>query len=247
MQYNGETNNQDIVSLADDLAKSNSSSFPIKKKTLYANMGMREIWGWIFEAYGGWHYDDLNNTTEPEATTTLTADQRQITLPLDSAHLMGVAYKDTSGSWHRIFPITLEKIQEQAAESEFMKTSGNPLYYRPVSNGFILYPAANFTQAASLKIYISRDISAFLITDTTKEPGFASEFHEAVPTFMALRYAKINSLKSATDLQELWDGNESKTGREGGYKSRVKSFFGNRFRQLFPQRMRTGDPVRDYI
>lgn len=247
MQYNSETNNQDLCSLADDLAKSNTSSFPIKKKTLYANMALREIWSWIFEAYGGWHYDDTNNTDEPEATATLTADQRQVTLPIDSAHLLGVAYKDTSGSWHRIKPITLEQIQDQAAESEFMKTSGNPEYYRPVANGFVLYPASNFTQASSLRIYISRDISAFLVTDTTKVPGFPSEFHEAVGVYMALRYAKINSLKSATTLQESWDGNEMESGREGGFKLRIKSFYGNRFRQLFPPRMRTGDPVREYI
>ncbi len=247
MQYNGETNNQDICSLADDLADSNSSSFPIKNKTRFANMGMREIWGWIWEAYNGWFYDDSNNTDLPEATATLTADQRQITLPIDSAHLAGVEYKDTSGTWHPVKPITLEQIKDRGySETEFMKTSGNPTYYRPLANGFILYPPANFTQAASLKVYISRDISTFAITDTTKVPGFPSEFHEAVAVFIALHYKSL-APKKLLRLQNQWDGNEAQSGREGGFKTRIKSFYGSRFRQLFPPRMRTGDPVREYM
>lgn len=247
MQFNGETNNQDLCSLADALAKSNIRSFPLKKKVLFANMRSREIWSWIFEVYGGWHYDDLNNTTEPEATTYLNASQTQYTLPIDSAHLMGVAYKDTSGSWHALTPITLETIQEQCAESEFMSIPGNPQYYRPLANGFKVYPASSFTQAASIKIYISRDISVFTITDTTKTPGFASEYHEAVAVGMALSHTKINTLPEAKDCQEQWDGNENETGKEGGFKLRIKSFYGNRFRQLFPARFRHSDSVREYI
>ena len=90
MQYNSHSTKQDICSLADIMAKTNSVSFPIEDKTLFANMGMREIWSWIFEAYGGWHYDDSNNTDLPEATTDLIANQKQYSLPIDSAHLLGV-------------------------------------------------------------------------------------------------------------------------------------------------------------
>lgn len=245
MQYNSEANNQDLCSTADYLADSNSSSYPIIQKTIFANISLREIWSWIFEAYGGWHFDDSNNTDLPEATTSLVQDQVEYTLPTDSAHLMGMAYKDTSGSWHRIDPITLEKIQEISAESEFMKTSGNPTYYRPIANGFKLYPAANFAQASSLKIYISRDISGFAITDTTKTPGIPSEFHEAVAVGMALGYKGLNE-KKRRQLKIRWDGNEDETGREGGFKLRIKTFYGNRFRQMFPPRLRTGDPAREY-
>lgn len=247
MQFNGEATNQDLCSLSEKLSKTNSSSFSIKDKVLYANMGLREIWSWIFDAYGGWHYDDLNNTTEPEATTSLNANQVQYTLPLDSAHLMGMAYKDTSGAWHRILPITLEQIQEKCAESEFMNIAGNPEFYRPLADGFKIYPSSSFTQSASLKIYISRDVSTFITTDTIKAPGFASEFHEAIAVYMALKVSKINKLPQLKELKIDWDGNEDETGKEGGFKLRIKSFYGNRFRQLFPPRMRTGDPVRNYL
>lgn len=247
MQFNSETNGQDICTLADTLAKSNSKSFPIKKKVLYANMGLREIWGLIFEAYGGWHYDDSNQTDEPEATTILRADEQQVTLPLDSAHLMGVAYKDQSGSWHPLIPITIEQIQDRGyAESEFMNTSGNPQFYRPVADGFKMYPAANFTQNDSIKAWFSRDISTFSITDTNKVPGFPQEFHEGLAIYMAMQHTQTNTLPQAggvlkggfrTGLVAKW----------GDFSARITSFYGNRFRQLFPPRIRHSDVVRDYI
>lgn len=247
MQYNSHATNQDLCSLADEMAKSNSTSFTIKNKTLYANMGMREIWSWIFEVYGGWHYDDSNNTDLPEATTDLIENQKQYTLPIDSAHLLGVAYKDEAGNWSQLIPITLEEIQERSAEDEFEKTSGNPTFYRPIANGFKIYPAANFNQAASLKINVSRDISAFATTDTTKVPGFVSEFHEAVATFMALKHCKINSKPQYPGLQVDWDGDEFRTGREGGFKARIKKFYANRFRQMYPPAFnRTQDLIKDF-
>ena len=246
MQYNSHSTKQDICSLADIMAKTNSVSFPIEDKTLFANMGMREIWSWIFEAYGGWHYDDSNNTDLPEATTDLIANQKQYSLPIDSAHLLGVAYKDVSGNWYQLKPITLEKIQENYAEDEFEKIAGKPEFYRPISNGFIIYPSASFNQADSLKINISRDISSFAVTDTTKTPGFASEFHESVATYMSLKHCKINSKPQATGLQNDWDGNEDVSGREGGFKLRIKTFYGNRYRQLFPPKFNRPDMINEF-
>lgn len=247
MQYNLHAAKQDLCSLADTMAKSNSTSFSISDKTLFANMGMREIWSWIFEAYGGWHYDDANNTDLPEATTDLIQNQKQYSLPLNSAHLLGVAFKDESGNWSQLKPITLEKIQEHYAEDEFEKTSGNPTYYRPIANGFKIYPAANFSQAVSLKINVSRDIVSFVTTDTTAVPGFISEFHEAVAVYMALKHCKINTKPQANDLQKDWDGAEDSSGREGGYKLRIKTLYGNRFRQMFPPAFNKPDIINEYI
>lgn len=245
MQFNGETNNQDLCSLADGYAKSNVGTFPLKKKALYANMSLREMWAWIFSAYAGWNFDDTNQTTQPQATTTVTASTNQITMPLDSAHLQGVAYQDSTGSWYSLKPITLEQIQERAAESEFMKTPGNPEYYRPVADGFKIYPSSSVT--ITIGIFISRDVSAFVPGDTIKNPGIPSEFHEGIAVGMALQHARINSLPIVKDLQKQWDGNEDVTGKRGGYKDRIIKFYGNRFRQLFPPRIRTRDVSRNYI
>lgn len=230
-----------------DLVKSNSTSFPIKKMVLYANQAVRIINSWIHEAYGGWIYDDSNQTDLPEATTALVSGQSNYTLPIDASALQGVSVKNESGLWENLQPITLEQIQDAgSSESDFLTTNGQPIYYRPLGNTFKIYPASNYSQSASLKIHETRDISLFTITDTTKVPGFDPRYHEAVPTFMALQHAKINSLSNADDLQFDWDGNESKTGREGGYKAMIKRDFSRRFAELFPARIGVHDATRDY-
>lgn len=248
MQFSGETNNQDIVSMSRDLVKANSKSFETKAITRYSNQALRLIWSWIFLVFGAWVFDDSNQTDIAEATTNVNSGDARFTFPIDSAHIQAVEWKDLQGNWHRIHPTTLEEIEEICAEGQYMTTPGNPLKYRLVANGIKVYPAFNFTQDDSLKIFFSRDIVAFTVNSTTQVPGFPAQYHEAVPTFNALQFAKINILKNAVSLQKDWDGNEDVTGKEGGYKLAIKKYFANRYRQMFPPKIRNPrDITSDYI
>ena len=247
MQYNSDSNGLDIVTMAEKKCQANSVSFPIKDKTLYANEGSKIIWSWIHEAYGGWSFDDSNNTDFPEPTIALNQDQADYSMPIDGDFITGVSVKNTGGTWQELSPITLEQIQDKGiSEAEFLKISGQPRYYRLLANSIKIYPAPNYTQSASLKLYYDRDILLFTTTDTTKKPGWATPYHEALPTFMALQHSKVNDLKVKDSLQEEWDGNETKTGREGGWKKRIKSDYSRRFREMFPTRITVRDSVREF-
>lgn len=246
MQYNGETNHQDIVTFSNQLVKQTDTSFPIVLKTMFANMIMRIIWSVIFQVYGGWHFDDSNYTTLPSATHALVSGQAQYTFPVGAAHVMGVSVKDSSGSWHQLRAVTLEQIQERGAESEYQKTPGNPGEYRLTANGLVLYSPANYDLDGALRIYISRDIVSFTVTSTIQEPGFEVQFHEAVPVGMAMKFAQINSLPQAGGVMR----GGFKTGLASdfeGYIDRIKKYYGNRFRQQFPQRIRQYDNSEEYI
>lgn len=235
MQFNSNSTSQDIVSMADRLVKSNSVSFPLIDKTLYANEGCRIVQSWIHEAYGGWIFDDKNNTDYPEATTSLVSGQQDYTIPTDTSFIQGVSIKQTDGTWYRVFPLTLEQIQEMQAESEFEDTDSVPRYYRIVSNGIKLYPSPNYSQSASLKVYYTRDISGFTTTDTTKTAGFDIQYHEAIPTYMALQYARINSLPVLKSLEEQWMR----------YERRIKNDYSRKLAQLFPPRITVRDAVSE--
>lgn len=248
LQYNGEANGQDICTLADKMAKSDSLSFPIAEKTIYANMGMREIWKAIFLSYGGWIYDDSNLTDLPVATTDLVKDQKYYALPVTAmSHLISVEFKNVGGTWIPLTPLTIEKINQQGyADSEFLKYSAVPMFYRPVATGIQLYPPANWDASASLRIHISRDISAFVVTDTTKVPGFDPLFHEGLPIYMALKYAQANSLPQAGGTMR------------GGYKTGLlsdwydfidglKRHYQERFKQMFPPRIKVRDATREFM
>jgi hypothetical protein len=237
MQFNSHATNQDICTLANDLVKQSSTSFPIEQKVRFANQGNKEILTWICEAYGGWHYDDSNNDDLPEILTTLNSGKRFYTLPVDSSAVMGVEFKDEAGIWTKLEPITLEQIQDRAgSETEWNDTPSFPIYHRLTANGLYLYPVANYTQALSLKVYISRDVVLFTTTDTTKTPGFDSRFHEAVAVYMALQFSFINSLPVYQALFERWTN----------YEKRIKKYYATRFKEMFPPRMTVSDSVREY-
>lgn len=247
MQYNGENNNQDICTFADDLVGTDDSTYPLEKKTRAANQAMRMIWTWIWDAFGGWVYDDNNNADLPDSTATLSSGQSIYTLPIETQHLLGVAVKNTGGTWSKLTPISQTYLLQHQAEPEFYETDSIPQYYVPVGNTIKLYPAPNYTQTASLGVWTSRDISGFDPDDTTKKPGFDSIFHEAVPTFMALRHADINQLSVKTDLAKDWDGNEAVTGVEGGYKKAIKKHYQQKFRELYPPTFKHQDSVQEFM
>lgn len=247
MIYNGDASGQDIVTLSEDFSHTNSRSFPIRQKTRFANMGLKQVLMWIYEVFG-YQYDDSNNTTLPEATRTLTANQTHYPLPDGSDHLFGVSFMDTSGFWQKLLPITLEEIQSQCAESEFQNVPGYPIYYRPVADGFKIYPAASFSQSASLKIQISRDEVDFTITSTDAVPGFDPLFHEAVPTFMALQKAEIDRLPNVKDLRKKWSNDTAKDpDYPEGFEQKIKKYYQVKFKQFFPPHFHTQDVVGDYM
>lgn len=242
MVFNGEANNNDLCTLADDFAKTNDTSFPLAKKARAANIGLRIIFAVIYEVYGGWHMDDSNNTDLPEGTANLVASQSFYALP-SIASLNGVSFMDSSSTWHKLTPITVEEIKERGyAEEEFMKTAGYPLYYRPVANGFKLYPASDASRSSALGIDVNRDVSTFTATSTSVEPGFDSLFHEALAVFMAMHHTEINHKSTWQNLMKKWDNDAVGVSRTfsypPGYIQRIKAHYQTKFRQLFPQNIK---------
>lgn len=245
--YNGDANGQDIVTLSQNLCNQNSTTFGIKLQTIYANMVMREILSWMFRASGGWKVDDTNNTDLPEPTSQLNANQALYTLPIQAQDLSFVAFTDNSGFVKKLIPITEQEIEDRGyAEAQFMNIPGYPMYYRPIGNVIKLYPAPNFTQANGLQVGISRDISQFVVGDTSKQPGFESMFHEAVPVGMAMMFAESKQLAIAAGLRKRWS-NEGDGNFPPGFEQRIKKHYGEKFRQQFPQRFRKADYSRELI
>jgi hypothetical protein len=234
MQYNSEATNQDLVSLLNDLTGMDNNVYPLTAKTRDMNRANRQIWSWIHEAYGGWLYDDSNGTDFPTALTTLTSAQKDYTLPSSALTVRGVEIMlNGSTVWQKLFPKTEEQIREIMAEKQFESTSAVPLYYTPYANSFKIYPASNYTQASSLRISYDRGSSAFTTTDTTKTPGFASEFHEAVAVGGGFYFSTYKTIPQKNDLTVQWQD----------YEKRIKSYYGKRYKELFPSRM----TVRDYV
>lgn len=236
MVFNGDSNDQDLCSLADELGGSNDVSFPLKKKALYANWAMRKIWAVIWKAYGGWIADDSNNSGAPEAITNLVTTARNLYAFATAQSIYAMEWLDENGQWFPLTKITLEEIKERGiAETEFENTAGRPMYYRPVQNGVRIYPDSDTARNNALKAHISRDISSFTAASTNVSPGFDSACHEAVAIFMAYRYCKKNAPAKAPGLAQDW----------AEALVEIRDHYAAKFRENFPAPIR---PTRqDYV
>lgn len=234
MQYNSQSDSQDLVSLVGDLTNTDTTQYPLKAITRAINKWNKSVWAWILEAYGGWLYDDANNTTDfPIATATLTANQVDYGIPATALMIRGVEIKNVGGSWYPLVALTEEQIRDRdIAEAQFYNVPAQPQYYSPYANSIKIYPAANYTQAASIRVSFARGSTSFISTDTTKQPGFVSEFHEILAVGAAYEFTSRKELGNKTDL--LTDLQR--------YEKRIKNWYSMRYQEMFPSRI----TVRDF-
>lgn len=203
MVFNSDSDGQDIVSYIADATGLNTTA-DLQYITRMANAADREIWAVIFEAYGGWQFDDSNNSDLPTATADVVVSQSKYTLPTDAITVRQVSIKDESDFWHDLTPITLEDIHKVSTENEFQDTASTPRYYRLTANVIELYPATSYTQTRSLRVQFDRGMVGFASTATTATPGYASEFHDATWIGAAYMIATQRTLKNLVPLREQW-------------------------------------------
>ena len=86
--------------------------------------------------------------------------------------------------------------------NEYMKTKGIPTEYFLEGCSIRLKPAPDtsmVTATKGLRIWMSRDVTEFTTSDTTKTPPFPTPFHQLVSDSIAFEYAAINGLKDKVE------------------------------------------------
>ena len=240
MIYSGDSDGQDLCTLTDDMVNTTVITYPLQAKTRAANKTLRKVWSWIFSAYGGWQFDDSNNTTTlPIATTTLTVGQLDYDIPSGALTVRGVEILPSGSTvYQRVEEVTEEEIiQAGRTDASLFTSTGVPVYYRPIGNSIKLYPAPNYTIANGLRLTFDSGVISFASTDTTKQPGFVSQFHEVVSVGMALEYARRNNLDSFNFLET--DMNR--------FELDIKDYYSSRYKERFPSKIKTRDLTNNYI
>lgn len=236
MQYNSDSDSQDIVSLIGDMTGIDTTN-ELKQITRASNEANKKIWTWIFQSYGGWQYDDSNNIDMPSATTALVADQKLYTLPAEAITVRSLEYKNAGGVWTKLTSLPVDRLSQKTSDEEFQKISAEPRYYGLVGEVIKLYPASSESRATALRIRFDRGSVVFDSTDTLKVPGFASEFHEAVAVGAAYYISRNKKLEQTSELKDNWID----------YENRIKDFYISRWEEEFPPRFETMDTLRQYI
>jgi hypothetical protein len=234
MEFNDETNYQGISQDARQLvglAVNDTTSLPTSTILRSVNAMYKKVNQKIWENTGLWEYDDSNYTDFPTATTDLVDLQQDYQLPSTAQKIDRVEVMDNSGIYRKLYPIDKSMVQGQAM-SEFQDpegVGGMPIYYDMVGNSIMLYPkpaTAYITTTKGLKLYFTREIHEFTITDTNSEAGFLDDFHRILSYGAAYDYSIIAGLteretqyeKQITDMM-----------------SSIESFYGMRHRELKPK------------
>lgn len=190
------------------------------------NNTVSRLWGLIFQAYGGWVYDDSNQTDLPQAYTNLVADQRRYSLPSYALSVLRVDVTDASGLVRRLKPLPQERIT-QTGVADFLPDSGPPMYYRLMDSELEIFPASKVAVTDGLEIFFERDSVQFVSSDTTKTPGFASPFHYLVPIGASIDHLRSKQATSAV-LKELKEDM-----KEG--ETKLVAYYNKRWRDLRPK------------
>lgn len=236
MQFNSSTTPSD--SLYHDtlsllgLLPTDTTSYPINDFTRSANQALKLVNQIIWSCTGEWEFDDSNYTTLPNATTDLVADQQDYQIPSYAQKIDRLEVMDDAGDWQKVIPF--DKGMTKEALEEIYSDTGLPEYYDMVGNSITLYPtpdADTCTLTNGLKLYFSREMDEFAVTDTTKEPGFLPDFHRMISLNAALDWAMPKGLSVISSLQ-----NQIKE-----MKDNIKMFYGGRDRDL---RVKIIPPVR---
>ena len=141
-----------------------------------------------------WEFDDDNKQDLPIATTALVADQQDYSISGASfLKILKVELKDANGNWQPLTPISLDDKRNESM-TDYQKTAGTPREYDKLGNSVFLYPKPNYSQTASLKIFYQRNVTHFVVGDTTAVPGFAENFHKILAYGAALEYAIAHSM-----------------------------------------------------
>lgn len=240
MQYNDVSGGQGIIQDITFWTGVDLSAFQIADRTRSVNEWYRTVWTWIFDSYGGWQFIDSNvsdtSTGVPYADQTITSGTGLYALPSAALTVTGVEIQLSSGGpFTRLIPITQEQFQLMGGDGRFPST-GTPLYYMLQGDIIRLLSVPNYTLAGALRVYFDQDISLFAVGDTTKVPGFASVFHRILSFGPSYDWCAIKGPKDRVpQLLGLLQDNER----------RLKSFYGQRYKTRFPNRVGPGADLVD--
>ena len=191
MQYN-PGDGSGIVDEINKLCDSTLTSYPLTDMTRRVNAAYEQVVSWILNADGTWNFDDSNNTTLPEGTTTLVAGQGDYSFPDTFLEIKWVKVLNLDGkNWTELIPI--DQSQTDFPLENLRVVNGFPQWYAKIGTTVRLYPnplAGALTFTNGLAVGFDRTASLFTTSDTTKYPGFASPFHIILAYMAALPYCE---------------------------------------------------------
>jgi len=223
MQFNETTNLTGLIQDCETLtglgvAQISGNANRLKEFTRLMNKAVRKVHTMILASQDEWDFDDSNQTDFPILTADTVASQQDYSLPTSlKIKRLEITYDGTN--WVRANPLDINEVSDPTDTTSIANNfdQGKP-FYDLQGQSLFLYPIPDTSVTGGLKIWISRDISEFASTDTTKEPGFDAAFHPMVSLLASAEWGLAKGKANAGSLLQL----------AGDMELRLKQYYGSK-------------------
>jgi hypothetical protein len=180
--------------------------------TAEANLAFDDFLSIAFGPDGTWQFDDSNHNDYPFITTNLVSGQRDYTFTTDGSSniildiFRVMAKPSSTGYYQDLTPVDQNTPNALNSDDTIsfidgQNTTGIPTRYDKIANGIMLDLIPNYNATAGLRLFINREPSYFVYTDTTKKPGVPGNLHAWFYLKPAYNYAKRHSLASLPRIE----------------------------------------------
>jgi len=213
MQYNSETNNQDIVSEIRQICGVDSNGYSIEAITRRVNEALYRYCVLAFQADGRWPFDDIGETSPPIDTQDLVSGTNRYKFDDFTEkiiNLIKLEALDSNGNGIELKPETFDQIGQRAPIGTVSSTfeelyiqaqSGAPTHYCKYGDFIYLRPKPNYNKTNGLVAYFNRPATTFSTSDTTVTPGIPVIHHYYLCRYAA--YPKLVELQKFNEADRV--------------------------------------------
>lgn len=194
MKFNSTDKSDSIISDIDFLLFGDSSTlntdYSLTDRTRNINIVYDEAVAELYKADPNFNWDDSTNTDFPIATKDLVANQDHYTLLDSSLIIHRVRIMNREGKYQTLDPVLRRELDDSELEA-----TGTPEKYYKVGSAIFPVPIPDYGGTGGVEVEFQRGANHFTTSDTDKEPGFNSQFHQILSVGAALRYALANGMR----------------------------------------------------
>lgn len=182
----------------------------LKTMTSRVNEAFNRLSPFLYSFSDYLKWDDSNNTDLPIGTFDIVSGQSDYTIAQDDNSLdilnitgMRVLTNSSSTYYYDLKEMTMDEWKAIESLSPNSYSTGIPTSYLKRGNTIFLYPQPNYNATNGAKIYFEREISYFVSTDTSKEPGIPRPFHALLALYAAHDWLLVNKPENGTLITRL--------------------------------------------
>jgi hypothetical protein len=205
MNFNSNSDQQDIVSEVLKICKATTGKYPLKDIARRVNAGLDRYFHIGFMATGDVSLGDQNNSVTPLYQQSLSSGINAYAVAITGSY-NGVLKFEALDSSGNSSVLEEENLMELDFGQEYSTAvTGVPSHFVRVGGTYYVRPTPNYTKANGLTAFANNRPSYFASTDTTKSPGIPTQFHMFLARFAAQPYLQENNMDNVqSNAQDIF-------------------------------------------